>query len=63
MYMTELERLQQILAEIANLPPPSPTNMPTGPEQLANGYKVGWINGWVAYRQAIKRIVYPQGGG
>lgn len=61
--MTELERLQQILAEISNMPPPNPTNTPSGPEQLTVGYKAGWVNGWVAYRQAIKRIVYPSGGG
>ena len=61
--MTELERLQKILAEIANMPPPTPTNMPSGPDQLVIGYKAGWNNGWVAYRQAIKKLLYPQGGG
>lgn len=58
----EIERLRKILAAISNLVPPTPTNTPSGPDLLVHGYKVGWSNGWVAYRQAIKRILFPGGG-
>ena len=63
MKMDELTRLRQLLSQISNMPPPTPTNMPSGPEHLKKGYEVGWVNGWVAYRQALKRALYPSGGG
>lgn len=59
----ELKELKQLLVQITNMhPPTNPENMPSGNPELVHGYKVGYANGWVHYRQLIKKLVFPSGG-
>ena len=58
----ELKRLKELLIQACNMFPPSqPDNLPSGPPELIHGYRVGYCNGWVAYRQQLKKLVFPSG--
>lgn len=60
----ELKQLKQLLLQISNMAPPTNVqNLPSGPPELVHGYRVGYANGFVAYRQALKRLIYPNKGG
>lgn len=64
--ITEIERLQSQQKIVANWPVPPPIefqNLPSGPPELVHGYKVGYSNGWIAFRQALKKYLYPSGNG
>lgn len=59
----ELDRLKQIHAAFFRIQPPSaPPNCPSGPPELIHGYKVGFANGWVAFRQQFKTALNPGSG-
>lgn len=63
--MTE-DELKKLIQEIINLEPPKDNeipNMPSGPPDFAHAYRVGFLNGWIHYRQKAKKIVSPPGGG
>lgn len=58
----ELKELKERLNQAMNMFPPTiPDNLPTGPPELVHGYRVGYSNGFVAYRQMLKRLIYPTG--
>jgi hypothetical protein len=58
----ELKHLKELLVQATNLfPPPNPDNLPSGPPELVHGYRTGYSNGWVAYRQHLKKLIFPQG--
>ena len=58
----ELKQLKQLLLQATNISqPPKMDNIPSGPNELVHGYKVGYVNGWTHYRQYIKKIVFPSG--
>jgi hypothetical protein len=62
-------QLKQELARIKNIhhafftlsAPINPENLPSGPPELVHGYKVGFANGWTAFRRQLKRAVHPEG--
>jgi hypothetical protein len=57
----ELKQLKELLKQATNMFPPSnPDNLPSGPPELVHGYRVGFSNGWVAYRQHLKKLIFPQ---
>lgn len=61
----EINRLRSILEGICNWPLPEETqilNIPKGAPELVHMYKIGFSNGWVQYRQTIKKFIYPGGG-
>jgi hypothetical protein len=60
----ELDRIRDIHKAFFTIHPPSiPENLPSGPPELVHGYKVGFANGWVAFRQQLKKALHPEGGG
>ena len=57
----ELKALKQLLLQATNMvPPTNVTNLPSGPAELIHGYTVGFANGWVSYRQQLKKLVFPE---
>ena len=60
----EINRLRSLLVNICNWPIPETfVNLPSGPQAIIDAYKVGYINGWIQYRQTIKKFIFPGGGG
>ncbi len=57
------EELKKLITELVNIEPPKDDipNMPSGPPEFAHAYKVGFLNGWIAYRQAAKKKAFPPG--
>jgi hypothetical protein len=57
----ELKQLKQLLLQVCNMvPPTNVTNLPLGPAELVHGYRVGYANGWVHYRQQLKKTIFPE---
>lgn len=57
----ELNELKLKINQAVNWAPIAPESCPSAPEELVRGYRVGWSNSWIAYRQMMKRLFYNEG--
>ena len=55
------DELKKLIVELTNLEPPKDDipNLPSGPPEFTHAYRVGFLNGWAAYRQAAKKKANP----
>ena len=56
----ELKQLKDLLVQATNELPPCGVGLPHfGNDMKSQDYRKGFTEGWIAYRQKLKRLIFP----